>query len=150
MLSSKLSPADVRSVPKQKKIFLDHWENSLILSLLTEMQTYMFSFHDAQWSKRKELILGYFTINKTLKAISQKWLAMLKCWSSIYWWAFKTTKRSYIPPKYCFLPNFIVNFKKSELFLKDNFKRALWFKFLLKSTQVLLLCIVRKTCRLNV
>lgn len=53
VLSGKASPADVRSVPKWKKAFLDHWDNSLIPSLLVETQIYMFSFHDAQWSTRK-------------------------------------------------------------------------------------------------
>lgn len=147
--SDKLSPADVRIVPKQKNIFSDHWDNSLIPSLLTEVQTYIFSFHEAQWSKRKEVILGYFTINKTLKAISQELLAMLKCWSNLYWWSFKIRKRSYMPPKY-FLPNFIFNFENSKLFLKYNFKRAFCFKSLLKSMQVLVVYIVKKNCRLNI
>lgn len=127
---------------KQKNIFLDHWDNSLISSLLTEMQTYMLSFHDVQWSKRKEKMLGYFTINNTLRADSQEWLAMLKCWSS--WWAFKTT------PKYYFISDFIDNFAKSEFFLKDNFKKSLWFKSQLKSMQVLLVYIVIKACSLNI
>lgn len=36
-------------------------------------------FHDAQWTKRKEVILGYFAINKALKAFSQEWFIISKC-----------------------------------------------------------------------
>lgn len=59
--SGKLSPADVRSVSKEKKVFTDQWDSSLIPDLLMEMRVYVFSFHDAEWSKRKRRIVEYFS-----------------------------------------------------------------------------------------